>query len=134
MLGSPSKMILSMHDKHCQKVALTCNRIMGQIWRSFKYRNPEVMMELYKTYILPHKNYGIVVWAPHLKKDIQTIESIQRRFTRMITGMKGLGYDERLHKLNLPTLVNIRRKIDLVQVFKIRNGIDHVSAESSSKL
>ena len=94
-----------------------------------KYKDPEIMMNLYNTYVLPHIDYGVVVCAPFLKKDIQTIGSIQRRFTRMITGMKGLRYDERLRKLNLPTLVDRRRKIDLVQAFKIRNGIDHVSGE-----
>jgi hypothetical protein len=116
------------HDKHCQKVALTCNRIMGQIWRGFKHKDLQLMMNLYKTYILPHIDYGVVVWAPYLKKDIQTIESIQRKFTRMIKGMKGLSYEERLVKLELPTLLNRRRKVDLIQAYKIKNKIDHVDA------
>lgn len=114
------------HEKHCEKVSLTCHRIMGQIWRSFKNKDKEIMMKLYQTYILPHLDYGAVVWAPYLKKDINKIETIQRKYTRMIKGMKGLSYEERLSVLGLPTLENRRRKQDLIQTYRIINNIDQV--------
>ena len=49
------------------------------------------------------------------------IEKIQKRFTKIIEGCKGLSYEERLEKLNLTTLEERRHRADLIQVFKIIN-------------
>ena len=59
-----------------------------------------------------------------MQKDIAILESIQRRYTRMIKGMTGLSYEERLTVLGLPTLQERRDMIDLTQVYRLRNGID----------
>ena len=113
-------------NEQCKKVALTCNRIIGQISRSFSNRSPDLMIRLYQCYILPHIEYGLSVWSPYLLKDIKTLEAIQRRFTRLIAGMKHKPYEERLAILGLPTLELRRRKKDLVQAYRIWNGIDKI--------
>ncbi len=59
---------------------------------------------LYKSMVRPHLEYGNAVWHPYKVKDVERIESVQRRATRMIPGMTGLSYEERLKRLNLPTL------------------------------
>ena len=43
-----------------------------------------------------------------------------------IVGLQGLTYEEKLRELNLCTLVERRKKFDMVQVFKILRGIDNV--------
>ncbi len=59
-------------------------------------------------------------------KDIITIENVQRGATKMIPELKDLTYDERLRKLNLPTLVYRRTWGDMVETYKILNGkYDH---------
>ena len=68
-------------DQHCKKVVNKCNQIIGQVWRSFENKEPGIMLDIYHTYILPHIDYGISVWYPHLQRDIDMLESIQRRFT-----------------------------------------------------
>lgn len=113
-------------NEHYQKISKKCNQIMGQIWRSFKHKDQDIMIRIFNTYLLPHVDYGAVVWSPYLKKDIQKIENIQRKYTRMIFGMKGLSYEERLEKLGLQTLEQRRIKLDLIQAYKIKNDIDHV--------
>ena len=111
-------------SEHCKKVALTANRIIGQVRRSFTRKEPNIMMQIYNSYILPHLDYGASVWSPHLQKDINILEAVQRRFTRLIEGMSGLTYEERLTVLGIPTLQERREFIDLTQVFRLKNDID----------
>ena len=37
--------------------------------------------------------------APYLRKDVLALERVQRKFTRMIAGMKSLSYEEQLRTL-----------------------------------
>ena len=85
------------------------------------------MLQIYKSYILPHLDYAASVWSPYLQKDIAALESVQRRFTRMIQETRGLAYEERLTVLGLTTLRERRNMIDLTQVYRLRNGIDQIN-------
>ena len=67
--------------------------------------------------------YNSVVWSPHLKRDIDHIETVQRRFTKRLIGMKTLSYAQRLKILNLQTLELRRLHIDLVHCYKIIFGL-----------
>jgi len=59
-----------------------------------------------------------VVWSPWKKKYVNNIEQIQRRFTKLIYGMMGLNYEQRLKELNLHTLAFRRKREQLIQVYK----------------
>jgi len=39
--------------------------------------------------------------SPHYWKDVISLEGVQRRFTRMLPGMEGFSYEERLDRLGL---------------------------------
>ena len=65
--------------------------------------------------VRPILEYANSVWAPYLKKDIHAIESIQRHFTKKVTGLKGLNYRERLTRLKLPSLSYRRLRGDLIE-------------------
>eukprot|EP00061_Rhincodon_typus_P004205 g21999.t1 len=56
----------------------------------------------------PHLEYFVQFWPPGLRKGILAIERVQRRFTRLIRGMAGLTYEERLDRLGL-YLLEFRR-------------------------
>ena len=43
-------------------------------------------------------------WPPFLRKDVLALEGVQRGFTRLIPGMVGLMYEERLTRLGLFSL------------------------------
>ena len=76
------------------------NRKLGMIKRGFKNRSRDIMLPLYKSMVRPHLDYCIQAWKPHLKKDVDKLEKVQRRATKMIEGLEGLGYLERLRILN----------------------------------
>jgi hypothetical protein len=92
------------------------------IFRSFVSRNPELLKRAYTTYVRPLVEYCTSVWSPHLIKDINKIENVQRYFTRRIFPKEGHTYDERLKLLGLDLLELRRLKFDLKMYFKILHG------------
>ena len=63
--------------------------------------------------------YCAQFWSPHLRKDILTLEGVQRRFTRLIPELRGLDYDERLSRLGLYSLEFRRMRGDLIETYTI---------------
>ena len=81
---------------------------------------------LYKSYIRPHLEYSVQAWSPYLKKDIDEIEKVQRRATKIVPELSHLPYDQRLHRLNLTTLEERRKRGDLIETYKILHGFENV--------
>ena len=69
--------------------------------------------------VRPIFEYASPVWSPYLKKDIQIVENVQRRTTKLIKNISHLSYHERLLNLGLPTLKYRRDRQDLIEVYKI---------------
>ena len=63
------------------------------------------------------------MWCPYRKKVVEAIERVQRRATKLVPGLKDLSYEERLKKLDIPTLAYRRSRGDMVETFKIVNGV-----------
>ena len=57
------------------------------------------------------------MYYPYTKKNIQLIENVQPRATRILPELKGLSYGERLESLKLPTRHYRRQRYDLIQLF-----------------
>ena len=65
---------------------------------------------LYVSLAKPHLKYAVPVWNPYLKKDIEKLEDIQYKMTRLMPTLRKKEYGFRLSKLRLTTL-ETRRKI-----------------------
>src|SRR5664279_68235 len=113
-------------NKQCVKAVKTANRILGMIKRTFCYLNREIVLQLYKSLVRPHLEYCIQAWRPHLQKDIDLMEKVQRRATKMIPIIRDKAYEVRLKRLNLTTLETRRLRGDLIEVFKIFKGFDDI--------
>ena len=94
------------------------NQILGLIRRNIKYKE--------KTIATPHLQYCIQAWRPYRKKDIDTLEQIQRRATKMIPELRDLSYEERLKECGLTTLETRRLRGDQIEVLKILNGYENI--------
>jgi len=66
-------------------------------------------------------------------KDIIKLERMQKRFNRMLQGLDGLTYKERLDRLGLFSLERRRLSDDLMEVCKIMRGIDKIDSQHSSQ-
>ena len=95
------------------------NQILGCIRHTFKHMNKEIFLLLYKSLVRPHLEYGSCIWSPHLKRDIDAIEKVQRRATRMLPDIRHLSYTERLRELKLPTLKFRRERSDIIETYNI---------------
>ena len=74
---------------------------------TFVSRDVGLWKRLYTTYIRIHLKYAIHEWNPYTKKDIKTLEKVQRRTTDVPHLLKHLSYDERLKNL---TTLEVRRE------------------------
>ena len=82
---------------------------------------------MYKTYVRPLLEYFSAIWSPYLAKDIDVLEKVQMRATRLIRGIGNLSYGQRLKSLGMYTLFCCRQRGDLIEVFKILNGLYNVN-------
>ena len=114
-------------SSQCTVAARNANRILGLIRRNILHKSKDVILRLYKSLVRPHLEYCIQVWNPYLKKDVVLLEKVQKRATKMISELRHLSYDQRLHKLGLISLEKRRIRGDLIQAFKIIKGFDKIN-------
>ena len=70
---------------------------------------------MYRALVRTNPEYCVQFWSPNLRKDILVIEAVQQRFTRLISGMVGLSYEERMERLGLYSLEFRRMRGDLIR-------------------
>ena len=87
------------------------NKKLGMIKHAFKYLDVETFKLLYKSLVRPHLEYAVTVWSPSWIKDIDKLDNVQRRATR-IELLRDSTNEERRKLLCLPTLENRRRRGD----------------------
>ena len=107
------------------------NSIIGVIRRSFHYLGEDLFKTLYTTFVRPHLEYAEAVWAPFLRKNINMIENVQRRATKLVNGFWNLSPVERLLRLELPTLEFRRKKNDMVEIYKHFHVYDQSSISNA---
>jgi len=111
----------------CQKASNKANQTLGRLKRSFKYMSRQSLTTLYKTFVRPHLEYCASIWSPHLARDIDTLEKVQRRATKLVPSISTLSYELRLNALNLYSLYCRRQRGDLIEVYKILNDLYYVN-------
>jgi ribonuclease P/MRP protein subunit RPP40 len=93
-----------------------------------------VLLKLYKSLVRPHLEYCVQAWRPYLKKDIELIEGVQRRATKLIKSLKDKTYENRLKKLHLTSMETRRLRGDLIEVFKMFKGMDNLDVHKFFQL
>jgi len=89
------------------------------IKQNFSDRSRDTIISLYKTLVIAHVENCSAIWSPRCDK---LIESVQRRASKLVTGVQGLQHNERVKQLGLMRLGRRRVRSDLIETFKIMNG------------
>jgi len=109
------KIIALQHAK--RRYLNTCNNV-------WLYLNSELFLTLYSTYVRPHLEFCVQVWAPIYRKWRRCSEKQQ---SCRVNCIRKLKYEERLKYLGLH-LLERRRRGDLIETYKIIKNIDDIDA------
>jgi len=116
-------------SQHCEKQVNKANRILGLIRRTYSYFDAESVTRLYTSLVRPHLEYGNAAWRPMYNKDTTILENVQRRATKLVPGLQEMEYEDRLKKLNLPSLHYRRTRGDMIELYKHTHGMYHIDAK-----
>ena len=110
-------------DIHINEKVNTPNRMARVVRRLYKCLDCAIFVPIRKCLVRSHFDYATSVWSPIKKMHVEAIEKVQRWATKQLPGFKYLPYCERLRKLNLPTRAYRRIRGDMIETYKILNGI-----------
>ena len=105
-------------SEQCGIAASKGNQILGLIKRNITYKDKRLIIPLYKAIVRPQLEYCTQAWRPYRNKDIDTLERIQRRATKIIPELRDLSYEECLTKYGLTTLETRRLRGDQIEVLR----------------
>ena len=76
-----------MHDKINKAYAM-----LGIIKRNFNYLTVNSFVLLYKCMVRSHLDYCSSIWVPYKKGDIELLEKVQKRATKLIPAIKTMTH------------------------------------------
>ena len=120
------------YNKHLHMIRPKAYRLLGLMKRNcFRKLSPATNRLIYISLVRPQMEYGSVIWNPYHVTKISFVEKVQQRFVKLHTlncCVPKDDYKAKLNFLNLMSLRDRRKLMDMTFLFKIiRGGVDSCS-------
>ena len=107
---------------HIDSVVETVRDLSSWILRSFKSRSKLLMLQLWKSIVIPRLDYCSQLWNPYQSQLITKLEDLQKAFIRNIEGFRHKGYWAALKELGLYSLQRRRERYQIIYLWSILEG------------
>ena len=118
------------YESHLCSVESQARQLSGMVLKTFKSKRQVFWVRLFITYIRPKLEYCCQSWNPTQRGLIRELESVQRRYTKRIPHLCNVLYEERLRRLNLPSLEQRQEYLDIAFVYRLLTGQFKISMSS----
>ena len=109
---------LKLHEQ-VQRACKEATKQINIIRRTFVSRNPEFLANMFKMHVRPKLEYCAPMWNPTYSGDIQRLEKVQNRFTRLLPNARTMTPAERNRRLGITSHETRRLRGDLIHMFKL---------------
>ena len=106
-------------ENHTMECVTKANKMVGMIRRTFSFMDKDMLAQLIKTFVRPHLEYGQQACSPYLEKDIQKLEGVQRRATKLLKSIENMEYKDRLKHLNIYSIEDRLMRGDMILMYRI---------------
>ena len=115
--------------QHISNICKKANKTLSFLRRNFNIRDTKIKEKAYQSLVRPTLEHACTTWDPYLKDDKHRIEMVQQaaryvsnrfHYTSSVLSI--------LEELKWPTLEERRRKVRLVLMYKIVNGLVKIDA------
>lgn len=106
-------------NEHIDSITDTVKVLTVWILRSFKTRSKTVMLQLWKSIVIPRLDYCSQLWNPSKVYLIQQLEELQKNFVRRIHGFGSMDYQTALKELKLYSLQRRRERYQIIYLWSI---------------
>jgi ribonuclease P/MRP protein subunit RPP40 len=118
----------------CTRAANKAMVVLRSIKKSFRYIDRRCFLILYKCFVRPHLEYCVQAWSPYFRKDIDKLEKVQRRPTKLVHSTRHLNYESRLKSLGLYSLEQRRVRGDLIETYKLLTDKENIESRQFFKM
>ena len=119
-------------NEHISYITTKANKVKCFLQRNLKPCPTTVKTICYKSLIRSILDYASIIWSPHTQKNIQAVESVQRRSARFVTNTYSpyASVTNLLTNLGWKPLSDRRNELRLLMFYKVVHHLVDINADN----